>query len=90
MRRFAYWLFPLIAVSVAAFIVMFMFQINAASPESSGEAEMQIQQRTKTTPDESVGWLERFSLGEDKGYMYPVNELTLKLDTPNVPESPTH
>lgn len=80
MRRFAYWLFPLIAVSVAAFIAVFMFQINAPSPAVQDEAAIPMESSAKLPPEESIGWLERFSFGEDKGYFYPVNELTLKLD----------
>lgn len=41
---------------------------------------MPMESSAKLPPEESLGWLERFSFGEDKGYFYPVNELTLKLD----------
>lgn len=81
MQRFAYWLFPLIAVAVAIFIVVFMFQINSAVPVSDERKAMHVASSTAPATEENLGWLERFSFGGDKGYFYPVNELTLELDT---------
>lgn len=81
MRRAAYWLFPLIALAVAVFIVVFMIQINPAAPvlnATSGEAE--TEDSSHFSP-EIGNWIERFSSSEEKGYFYPVNELTLELDT---------
>lgn len=80
MRRAAYWLFPLIALAVAVFIVVFMIQINPAAPvlnTTSGGTETEV--TSHFSPD--IGnWIERFSSVEEKGYFYPVNELTLELD----------
>jgi hypothetical protein len=81
MRRAAYWLFPLIALAVAVFIVVFMIQINPVAPDlnsTSGEAE--AKEVSHFSP-EIGSWIERFSSSEEKGYFYPVNELTLELDT---------
>ncbi|MDD5158551.1 MAG: hypothetical protein PHI47_00765 [Sulfuricurvum sp.] len=80
MRRAAYWLFPLIALTVAVFIVVFMIQINPAAPvlnERPGEAETEVASHFNP---EIGNWIERFSTTEEKGYFYPVNELTLELD----------
>lgn len=79
MQRFAYWLFPFIAVAVAIFIVVFMVQINSAVPEADEHLPLQSG-NSAPAEEENIGWLERFSFGGDKGYLYPVNELTLKLD----------
>jgi hypothetical protein len=81
MQRIAYGLFPLIAVAVAIFIVVFMFQINSPVPPLHDDASVVTDDNTKPAQEENIGWLDHFSLGEDKGYLYPVNELTLKLDT---------
>jgi len=80
MRRFAYWLFPLIAVAVAIFIVVFMIQINTGVPMLNGFSAKETDGESEISTEENVGWLEHFSLGGEKGYLYPVNELTLKLD----------
>jgi ABC-type Na+ efflux pump permease subunit len=80
MRRAAYWLFPLIALAVAVFIVVFMIQINPAAPvldAASGETKTEV--ASHFSP-EIGNWIDRFSSAEEKGYFYPVNELTLELD----------
>lgn len=81
MQRIAYWLFPLIAVAVAIFIVVFMIQINSAAPPLHDEGSAELQGSSSPDSKGNAGWLKHFSLGEDKGYLYPVNELTLELDT---------
>jgi len=81
MRRAAYWLFPLIATAVAVFIVIFMIQINPAAPAlnaGSDEGEKDVSMHLNP---EIGNWIDRFSTTKEKDYFYPVNEVTLKLDT---------
>jgi hypothetical protein len=78
MRRFAYWLFPTIAIAVAIFIVVFMIQIN---PKVSLEEEKLHSMDTPSSVEErSHGWINDLTVSDEKGYLYPVNELTLQID----------
>ncbi|MDD5716692.1 MAG: hypothetical protein PHW64_02730 [Sulfuricurvum sp.] len=79
MRRAAYWLFPLIALAVAVFIVLFLIQINPAAPKLDS-LKSEESDSTQTVDEESGSWIDRLSGSEDKGYFYPINEVTLKLD----------
>jgi len=73
-----YWLFPAIAITVAIFIVVFMIQIN---PKVSLEEEKQHSQDTPASVEErSRGWINDLTVSDEKGYLYPVNELTLQTD----------
>ena len=80
MRRAAYWLFPLIALAVAVFIVVLLIKINPSAPvlkiaPEEGDTDSLVKGKSA-----SGSWLDRFSITEDKGYFYPVNEVSLKLD----------
>ncbi|MFA6145110.1 MAG: hypothetical protein WCW84_03600 [Sulfurimonas sp.] len=78
MRRFVYWLFPTIAITVAIFIVVFMIQIN---PKVSLEEENLHSQGSPAGVEErSHGWINDLTVSDEKGYLYPVNELTLQTD----------
>lgn len=80
MRRFAYWLFPLIAGAVALFLVVFIIQINPSAPlleSMEGETESNV---SDPLDGAKGSWMERFSMGEEKGYVYPINEVSLELD----------
>jgi hypothetical protein len=80
MRRFAYWLFPLTAAAVAVFIVVFLVRINAPIPASHPMHE----EREGGSPLFSAtrgSWMEGFSLSDERGYAYPLNEVHLELDT---------
>lgn len=83
MQRFAYWLFPLIAGAVALFIVVFMIQINPSAPTWAPEGENEDNASLEPLPKEEASWLARFSLGEEKGYLYPINDVSLILDMPD-------
>lgn len=80
MRRFAYWLFPTIAVAVAIFVVFFLIEINPSAPEMRGEEESRLLDPFSSDLDAEKGWIERFSFNRDKEYLYPVNEVTVVLD----------
>ncbi|MGD9969462.1 MAG: hypothetical protein AB7S65_03335 [Sulfuricurvum sp.] len=84
MRRRAYWPFALIAGGVAVFIVVFLIKINPSSPRpdavENGENEKGLSDRS----DESgASWLDRFSIKNDTGTLYPLNEVSLELDFGN-------
>ncbi|MFZ2889431.1 hypothetical protein [Sulfuricurvum sp.] len=80
-RRAAYWLFPLIAIGVAVFIVFFLIQINPSTPH------IEMSDVNEVLPpkegEEHKGWMDKFSLSSEKEYFYPVNELYLNLDREN-------
>lgn len=79
MRRFAYWLFPLTAAAVAVFIVVFMIRINSYVPSS--EDSLKDEYSSSTAPIAAQeSWISRFSMSEEKGYFYPINEVHLELD----------
>lgn len=79
MRRFAYWLFPVIAVVVAVFIVVFMIDINPAAPIL--DQDTALDETAKALNAEgSLGWINHFNLKRDKASAYPVNEVTILLD----------
>ncbi|HEX5623546.1 MAG TPA: hypothetical protein VFX57_03795 [Sulfuricurvum sp.] len=80
MRRFAYWLFPTIAIIVAIFIIAFMIEINP-TPPAMQEDTVNDESAALMAPDSSEGWISRFNVNKDKGYFYPVNEVTIELDS---------
>ena len=79
MRRFAYWLFPLIAIAVAIFIVVFMIEINPVAPAIRQDASLdEVSQPIGA--EGSPSWIKHFKVKRDKEYFYPVNEVTIALD----------
>lgn len=82
MRKAAYWLFPIIAIFVAIFIVLFMIQINptpSAIAEESSSAESTL---LDDTNESSNGWMNGLHLTKEKEYSYPINEVVIEMDTP--------
>lgn len=80
MRRAAYWLVPLIAFCVALFIALFLVEINPSAPKLHSSEETDENSSSIGLKDRIGDWISRFSkIGEDN-YLYPVNEVTLKLD----------
>ncbi|MDP3301009.1 MAG: hypothetical protein Q8S36_03475 [Sulfuricurvum sp.] len=80
MRRFAYWLFPIIAILVAVFIVVFMIDINPAIPTMGQDTASDDSSKPMVTNDDAVGWIKHFNINNEKEYFYPVNEVTIVLD----------
>lgn len=68
---------------MAIFIVMFMIQINPSAPILEPEGFDEDNVSLSPPSKEEASWLERFSLGEEKGYLYPINEVSLILDMPD-------
>jgi hypothetical protein len=81
MRRAAYWLFPLIALAVAVFIAIFLVQINPSAPKVN-ISEYKDSSKNKDSIDEK-SWISHFTGSSKKEYVYPVNEVTLKLNDSN-------
>lgn len=79
MRRFAYWLFPLIAILVAIFIVVLMIDINPAVPTLQQDGTLDESSKPMNT-EISAGWIKHFKVKRDQEYAYPVNEVTITLD----------
>jgi hypothetical protein len=80
MRRAAIWLFPLIAFGVALFIAIFLVQINPSAPALSSSQSTDEPQSDEGLTGKWESWLTHFSDPLERGYFYPVNEVTLKLD----------
>jgi hypothetical protein len=80
MRRFAYWLFPIIAIAVAIFIVAFMIEINPAAPAVQRDTASDENVQSTVSDENAVGWINHFNISKEKEYFYPVNEVTIVLD----------
>jgi len=78
MRRFAYWLFPTIAIFVAVFVVAFMIEINPNVPVVNEDEDSHS--KSLISEEHSRGWMSDLHLSEEKGYFYPVNELSIQTD----------
>ena len=88
MRRAAYWLFPIIAIFVAIFIVVFMVQINPAPTAIAEESSAHEKISPDETNESSSGWMNGLHLTKEKEYSYPINEVIIEMDTQSsVPKS---
>lgn len=80
MRRFAYWLFPIIAILVAVFIVVLMIEINPVAPAIGRDISLDKTSKQTVSDESSSSWIKHFNINNDKEYFYPVNEVTVALD----------
>jgi len=80
MRRFAYWLFPIIAIVVAVFIVVLMIEVNPAAPAIGRDIALDETPKPLLSEESSSGWIKNFNISHEKEYFYPVNEVTIALD----------
>ena len=72
------WFAPLVAFTVAIFLVFFLVSIN--SSEELQESEPLVL-KSDTSPSSSKKiWLDHFSQVEKQGHSYPVNEVYVKVD----------
>jgi len=78
MQKILKWLTPLIAVGVAIFILFFLISIN--SNEVYLETEPLILEKHTTEEKPKKIWLDHFSKSERLGYIYPVNEVYVKVN----------
>lgn len=81
LRRTAHWLFPAIAFAVALFIVFFMIQINPSSVQEVDNNHDDETNISVSMEEDAPGWLKRLKLGGDSGYSYPINDLSLEMDS---------
>lgn len=79
MRRFAYWLFPIIAIIVAVFLVALMIEINPDAP-AIGQEALDKTSKPIVSDESSSGWIKHFNINNEKEYFYPVNEVTIALE----------
>jgi hypothetical protein len=86
MRRFAYWLFPIIAIIVAVFIVVFMIDINPVVPTIGQDSDLEAVSKPIISDEDSPGWIKHFNISNEKEYFYPVNEVTIVLDDNESPK----
>ncbi|MFH0709196.1 MAG: hypothetical protein V2A75_03225 [Pseudomonadota bacterium] len=78
MRKAAYWLFPLIAIFVAVFIVVFMIQINPTPSAIAQESDSH--KNSDETNVSSSSWMNGLHLTKEKEYSYPINEVVIEMD----------
>lgn len=78
MQSLLKWLTPAIALGVAIFILFFLISINSPEPLANGEL-LELETKSIQSKPEKI-WLNHFSESERKGYVYPVNEVYVKLD----------
>ncbi|MBA1438204.1 MAG: hypothetical protein FAF05_04325 [Epsilonproteobacteria bacterium] len=78
MQKVLKWLTPVIALGVAIFLIFFFISIN--SQDVLDEIEPLEQKHQATDFQVTKTWLHHFSESERKGYVYPVNEVYIKLD----------
>ncbi|HEX5710734.1 MAG TPA: hypothetical protein VFX68_05250 [Sulfuricurvum sp.] len=88
MRRFAYWLFPTIAIFVAVFIVALMIEVNPSSPRYSSKEEGLNDKDSIAHNDEESGWMNRLKPIKDKGYFYPINDVSIEMNPKDINSSP--
>lgn len=79
MNKTASWLFPIIAVAVAVFIVIFFIDINPASAgltKNEAHADKHLE-----VDDEETSWISRLSQIRKPEYLYPINEVSLEMSS---------
>jgi len=88
MRKAAYWLFPIIAIFVAVFIVLFMIQINPTPSTIAEEDNSHKESSSDETNESSSSWMNGLHLTKEKEYSYPINEVVIEMDAQSsVPKS---
>ena len=80
MQRIAYWLIPIIAISVTILVALFLIQINQNEPIATNQPISSDKNNLKSPETTDGMWLDRFSKSEKEGYFYPVNEIFITLD----------
>lgn len=81
MRRAAYWLFPIIAICVAVFIVVLLIEVNpTASVGVQKKASHEIF-FSDDTNESSRSWMNGLHLTKEKEYFYPINEVVIEMDS---------
>jgi len=81
MRRAAYWLFPIIAICVAVFIVVFLIEVNSSTEVVTQEPTSHDIIVSEESNDSSRSWINGLHLTKEKEYFYPVNEVVIKMDS---------
>jgi len=76
----AFWFFSLLPFSVFVFLIMFFVSINYVDEKSLLLNLDSLQHSTKETKKaDDRGWIKSFASSAQKGYFYPVNEISIEL-----------
>ena len=78
MQKIIKWFAPIVSIGVAIFIVYFLISINSQNVVLK-DKPLGLQEDAKQIQKEK-SWLSHFSKSKKLGYMYPVNEIYLKVD----------
>ncbi len=78
MQNILKWFAPLLAAGVAIFIIFFLLSIN--SDESYIESTPLALKSEVLQKQPEKNWLNHFSESEKLGYLYPINEVYVKID----------
>jgi hypothetical protein len=79
MHKTATWLFPLIAASVAVFIIMLFIDINQPSTKMV-KTEI-YEDKGLAAKDDEASWIGKLSRFRHPEYLYPVNEVSLEMNS---------
>ena len=76
----AFWFFALLPASVFIFLIMFFVSVNEVDEKSllNSLSNLEVLEKTVKKSDER-GWIENFATSAQKGYFYPVNEISIEL-----------
>ena len=78
MQKILKWFTPLLAVGVAIFIIFFLISINSTEQIDNSEP-LEFKDKVVVRKKEKI-WLEHFSKSQRLGYLYPVQEVFVKMD----------
>jgi len=85
----ARWLFPAIAVGVALFLIIFLFQVNQTDASIyENQTDIPHADQIAKIPSKDK-WIERFSKQDKEGYFYPVTEISIEIDLKDPPKKTT-
>jgi len=76
----AFWFFSLLPISVLLFLIVFFININSIDEKSlvSSLEKLDTPKKELNKVDER-GWVKKFATSAQKGYFYPVNEISIEL-----------
>jgi hypothetical protein len=81
MRRAAYWLFPIIAICVAVFIIVLLIEVNPTASVVTKEQVSDDIVLSDDTNESSHSWVNGLHLTKEKEFYYPINEVVIEMDS---------
>lgn len=88
MHKTASWLFPLIAVAVGIFIIVFFIDINPA--EAGLTKNEDHVDKVVVSDEEKTNWIGRLSQIHKPEYLYPINEVSLEMGSQGQNDTNVH